>query len=449
MERRDFIKNSGLAAAGLLIAPSLDLSGKKKPFVIILGGGLAGLSAAYRLKKENIPFVVLEARNRLGGRVLTHTLDEKEDLTCELGAEWIGKSHTKIQGLCNEFGLEMLDHQYDTHLVLNEQHFRPGQWSYETGYEKYEAARKGFLNLPEKEAMKMDKQDWWRYLNNLGVSERDLEIKELLDSTDFGESIRNVSAYSAMSEYAYSSEKNEMDYWIKGGNSQLINAMKNFIGEDSVRTGHQVEKVVQDGKKIKVYCRNGFTVSGDKMICTVPVYALHKIRWEPAFPDAQQEALNELQYARIMKTSILFNRRFWEDESFDMITDTPGQYFFHATKLQKSEKGILTSYTIGDKAYALSKMNRKQKEEMIASSLRTAFGDVMPHVDNSIAYYWGSDIHTHGAYAIYDTRQWFSVRPLLREPFRNIYFAGEHLADWQGFMEGAIETGFEAAEKII
>jgi monoamine oxidase len=161
------------------------------------------------------------------------------------------------------------------------------------------------------------------------------------------------------------------------------------------------------------------------------------------------EALNELQYARIMKASILFNNRFWDDEAFDMITDTPGQYFFHSTKLQKSEKGILTSYTIGDKAYALSKMNQKQRTQTIIDSLKPAFGDVAKYADKSISYYWGSDVHTQGAYAIYDTRQWFSVRPVIKEPFKNIFFAGEHIAEWQGFMEGAVEMGFEAAEHAM
>lgn len=449
MERRDFLKNSTVAAAGMMMIPSLDMPGKSKPYVIIIGAGLAGLAAAYRLKKNNVPYILLEARNRVGGRIYTYTADESEKLTCELGAEWIGNSHKEIMALCDEFKLETLNHQFDTRLMLNEQYFQPGQWNYEEGFANYQEAVKNFATLPEKEAKKLDKLDWWRYLNNLGLSERDIEIKELLDSTDFGETIRNVSAYAAISEYAFSSEKNEMDKWIKGGNSKLIEALQNYVGNDMIKTGHAVDKVSYSGKKIVVTCKNGFSVQGDRLICTAPTFAVNKIQWEPALPADKTEALNELQYCRIMKASVLFTSRFWQDEAFDMITDTPAQYFFHSTKLQEGTKGILTSYTIGDKAYALSKMNQKQKVMAICNSLRPAFGDITRYADKIFTYYWGGDVHTQGAYAIYDTRQWFNLRPLLKEPVKNIHFAGEHLAEWQGFMEGAIVTGYEAAARCM
>lgn len=449
MERRDFIKNTGIVAAGAMIVPDLDLSGKKKPFVIIVGAGLAGLSAAYQLRKKEIPYIILEARNRVGGRVFTHTIDKGDGLTCELGAEWIGNSHEKIIALCNEFGLEMLNHQFDSRLILDEKYFEKNQWSFSEAHKKFEIAKEKFNSLNEKEQRALDKMDWWRYLTKLGLTERDIEIKELLDSTDFGETIRNVSAYAAMGEYANSSEKNEMDAWVKGGNSKLIEALHKFIGTENVRTGHAVEKVIQNKKKITVLCKNGYVIEGDRMICTIPTYAVNQIIWEPGFSIEKQEALNELQYCRIMKASVLYNNRFWGDESFDMITDTPGQYYFHSTKLQEGKKGILTSYTVGDKAYLISKMNNDQKIRAITDGLKSGFGDVNKYVEGIVTYYWGNDSHTQGAYAIYDTKQWFNLRPALLEPHKNIHFAGEHLADWQGFMEGAIETGFDAAEKVL
>jgi monoamine oxidase len=82
-------------------------------------------------------------------------------------------------------------------------------------------------------------------------------------------------------------------------------------------------------------------------------------------PKEYLEALNELQYARIIKSSILFSERFWKDESLDMISDTLPQYFFHSTKNQEGVKGILTSYAVGDRAYILSKMNEQKKIEEI------------------------------------------------------------------------------------
>ncbi|HSP86730.1 MAG TPA: FAD-dependent oxidoreductase, partial [Ignavibacteriaceae bacterium] len=66
-----------------------------------------------------------------------------------------------------------------------------------------------------------------------------------------------------------------------------------------------------------------------------------------------------------------------------------------------------------------------------------------------VSYYWGSDDFTQGAYAIYNKNQWLDVREELNKNHGKVYFAGEHLADWQGFMEGAINSGEDAADKIL
>jgi monoamine oxidase len=146
---------------------------------------------------------------------------------------------------------------------------------------------------------------------------------------------------------------------------------------------------------------------------------------------------------------VVFKERFWQEETFDMVTDTTAHYFFHSSKNLKSVKGTLTSYAIGDKAYLLSKMNQEQKIREICQALKPAFGDVTPYAEKVVSYYWGGDAFSKGAYAIYDTHQWFGIREIMAKPFRNISFAGEHLAEWQGFMEGAIQTGEDAVKSLI
>ncbi|MBO9658107.1 MAG: FAD-dependent oxidoreductase, partial [Chitinophagaceae bacterium] len=155
------------------------------------------------------------------------------------------------------------------------------------------------------------------------------------------------------------------------------------------------------------------------------------------------------QYARIHKNPLLFNKRFWEAEDFDMVTDQLPHYFYHATKNQQSAKGVLISYTIGDKAAVVAGQDDQWKTMMIQQTLNPAFGDVLPMLEKQANYYWGNDEYSRGAYAIYGKGQWFSLRPLLTRPHLHTHFAGEHLADWQGFMEGAINTGEDAAKKIV
>ena len=450
--RRKFIQETAITTGGLFLASSAFSSFfiAKKPKVIIIGAGFAGLAAAKYLHKKGIDFVILEARNRISGRVFSHTIDEKENLIIELGAEWVGNSHERIQNLCNEFGLELQNNQFDTHLIYKGNYYKKNEWDYSEDWnKKFKAIIDHYPKLTQAEKLKIEKMDWWRFLVNNGCEGRDLDIRELLDSTDFGETIRSVSAFAALAEYAESSEKNEMDLKIKGGNSMLAKKIADKIGNDKIKLQHAVSRVVQNSKGgVTVYCNNGQKFTADKIICTAPTFAVKKIKWEPGLPVDQVNAMNELQYARINKNPIVFKKRFWNDESFDMITDQSPHYFYHATKNQDSKKGVLISYTIGEKAAVVANQTDEWRENMVLQTLKPHFNDVKDLFEKQTNYYWGTDEFSHGAYAMYGRGQWFRVMPILKRSHIHTHFAGEHLADWQGFMEGAINTGEEAAAKI-
>lgn len=449
--RRQFIKETSLAAGGILLAsaPLGNFFIAKKPKVIIIGAGFAGLSAAYFLYKKKIDFIILEARNRIGGRVFSHTIDQGENLVVEMGAEWVGNSHTRLQELCHEMDLVLENNQFESHLIYQGRYYKSGEWSYsEEWIKKFKSIIANYKDLTQADKLKLDKMDWWRYLSNNGCEGRDLDIRELFDSTDFGESIRTVSAFAALAEYAESSPKNEMDLKIKGGNSMLAKKMAEKIGKDKIRLEHGVNRIVQDKLGVKVFCQNGQSFTGDKIICTVPAFAAGRIRWEPGLPTDQVNAMNELQYARINKNPLLFRERFWKTEDFDMITDQTPHYFYHATKNQASKKGVLISYTIGEKAAVVANQSDAWRADMIQQTLSPWFGDVKNLLESQANYYWGNDAYSFGSYAVYGKGQWFRVRPILQRSHIHTHFAGEHLADWQGFMEGAINTGEEAGEKI-
>ncbi|NEN25774.1 NAD(P)-binding protein [Cryomorpha ignava] len=447
--RRTFLKQTAIATAGLAIGlPALgNLLPNSKTKVIIIGAGFAGLAAAYRLHLENVDFIILESRNRIGGRVFSNKITN--DLVIEFGGEWVGNSHFRIQELCREFELELQNNQFDTHLIYKGEYSPSGKWDYSEKWNaKFQEIIKNYPSLTDADKIQLDKTDWWRYLVQNGCNGRDLDIRELMDSTDFGESIRHVSAFSALSEYAESSEKNEMDLKIKGGNGMLAEKLADKISKDKILLQHSVTRIEQ-GDKVKVLCANGQVLESDNIICTIPTFAINKIDWQPALPLEKMQALNELQYARINKHAMVFDKRFWGDESFDMVTDELPHYFYHATKNQKSPAGVLMSYSIGDKAAVIANQNNERNAQMAIQTLEPHFGKVQNLLTKQANYYWGNDDISKGAYAIYGKGQWFRIRPILQEPFLHTHFAGEHLADWQGFMEGAINTGEDAAAAVI
>ena len=447
--RRKFIKQISVAAAGTILLPTPSFGNifvPKNRSVIIIGAGFAGLAAAYKLRQQNINCTILESRSRIGGRVFSHRIDS--DLVIELGGEWVGNSHSRMQELCNEFKLDLQNNQFDTHLIYKGEYAPSGKWDYSDKWNTTMNRMLGdYANISEKEKIVLDKMDWWRYLVQNGCDGRDLDIRELMDSTDFGESIRHVSSFAALAEYAESSERNEMDLKIKGGNGMLAERLSEKIGKEKILLKHTVNRIVQDDK-VKVYCDNGKMFEADKLICAIPTFAMNKIDWEPGLPEEKVMAINELQYARINKHALLYNERFWKDESFDMVTDQTPHYFYHATKNQKSPKGVLISYSIGEKAAVIANQSDHWNAKMMAETLSPHFGDVANKLSGQVNYYWGNDNYSKGSYAMYGKDQWFGVRPILQEPFLHTHFAGEHLADWQGFMEGAINTGEAAAELV-
>ncbi len=321
-----------------------------------------------------------------------------------------------MQNLCNEFGLELKNNQFESHLIYKGKYYKTNEWDYsEEWKKKFQLIIDGYEKLTQADKIKLDKMDWWRFLVNNGCEGRDLDLRELLDSTDFGETIRSVSAFAALAEYAESSEKNEMDLKIKGGNSMLAKKIAEKIGHDKIKLEHRVQRIVQNTKgAVKVFCENGQSFTGDKIICTVPTFAAKKIKWEPGLPADQVNAMNELQYARINKNPLLFKERFWKDENFDMITDQSPHYFYHATKNQPSKKGVLISYTIGEKAAVVANQSDEWKADMIQQTLQPHFGDVKSLLEKQANYYWGNDEFSHGAYAVYGKGQWFRVMPILK-----------------------------------
>jgi monoamine oxidase len=165
-------------------------------------------------------------------------------------------------------------------------------------------------------------------------------------------------------------------------------------------------------------------------------------------PRAQSEAAEKLQYARIIKNSVLFNERFWGPEDFSLVSDVTSHYYFHSTKDQPGKRGILCSYAIGEKADVLAAQSTQRRTDIITRDLLPLNKRAPELAANIQSYAWQRDRYAQGAYAFYRPGQWFTLRPILQQPHGKVLFAGEHLADWQGFMEGAVVTGETAAKAL-
>ena len=446
--RREFLKAAGLAAAGAPIYFSPFVQ-RRRYSCVIIGAGLAGLAAAKVLTDAKWTVDVLEARERTGGRLFSFSFKENPGLICELGAEWVGESHERMKALCHDFKIKLLDHRFDGWLMRDGVVKSPGQWDFSAKAKAaFEEFGKKFHKYSERDRLRLDQYDWWTWLEEIGFTQDDLLLRDLQDSTDFGETIRMISAYAAAAEYFESSPANEMDYKMEGGNSRLIEALAASVGKASIHTGMPVRKITQRGGRVRVTAGDREFVA-DACICTVPARVLDRIAFDPELPARQKAAAEKLQYSRIVKNSVLFQERFWEADNFSLVSDVTSHYYFHSTKNQPAKEGILTSYAIGEKADVLAAQNSKRRTDIITRDLFPLNPRAPELAMNIQSYAWQRDQYTLGAYAFYRPGQWFTLRPLLARPHGNVLFAGEHLAEWQGFMEGAVVTGEQAAKALI
>lgn len=447
--RREFLKILGAGSTIAALTAREIFAQKRKKSCVIIGAGLSGLAAAYKLRKAGWKVTVLEARERIGGRVFSYSFPQNPNLICELGGEWVGESHERIKTLCNDFKIPLQKHQFADYLLRDGKISRPGEWNFSAqARNAFEKAVKQYEKFNLRQKVNLDKLDWRTFLEKIGFTDDDLLLRDLMDSTDFGESIRHVSAFAALSEYAESSPHNEMDYKMTGGNSRLAQEFAARIGAENIRLKTFVTEINQHKGVVKIKTGNE-VFDADACICTVPTHSLLKIKFDPPLPNSQFAAAEELSYARICKNSILFEKRFWNAENFSLVSDTTSHYYFHATQNQAGAQGILTSYAIGEKADVLASQSDERRLKIVARDL-TDFNENAPQLARAIvSSAWQRDKFTDGAYALYRPGQWFGIRPILQRPHGKVLFAGEHLADWQGFMEGAVETGEAAAQNLI
>ncbi|MBV8457275.1 MAG: FAD-dependent oxidoreductase [Acetobacteraceae bacterium] len=452
--RRDFLRTGSFAAAAVPLA-RYSAAANPTHSCVIVGAGIAGLAAAYRLNKSGWKVTVLEARDRPGGRMWSYRFPQAPELVCEMGGEWIGSGHKHMLALCRELDVPLEPHAFRIWLLQDGKVKTPGEWQFSpqarAAWDKFAATFKHYTPADFK---RLDHYDWYAWLRKIGFPEGDLRIRELIDSTDIGESMRDSSALVSAGSYADADYMNpdytdEMDWHIKGGNTELINAILARLPKESIRLNSPVTTIAQRSGAVTISTANDRYVA-DACIFAAPSSVIPAIAFDPPLPPVTAEAAEELEYCRIIKTQILCSKRFWPAENFSLVSDETSHQYFHTTQGQPGPRGILCSYAVGDKADVLAAQTEAYRHELVTRDLAYVSPKAATAVMKTCAKAWQYDQYVHGAYAVYHPGQWLTLRPLLSRAHGKVLFAGEHISeDAQGFMEGAAGTGLAAAKQLI
>jgi monoamine oxidase len=439
--------------------------------VTVIGAGLAGLSAAFELHRAGWQVTVLEARDRVGGRVYSLRIFS-HGLVAEGGGEFIEETHSRMLAYAEQF-----------HLPLG----RVGSWQ---GQDKDWGAFDG------KAGPMSDAQVWgvnlqeevekiWIALAELGELVPDptqpqaaraadsIDTKSTADWVDsldahplakkeFLQHIRaeytceperhsmldlarNVSMY-------YTSLERNLNYRVVGGNDLIPRALAAALPDVRLNAPVTSIRVLPDEVTVTYRSSDSYhTISSAFAILAIPLTTARRIEFNPPLPEAHRRMVNELSYGAVTKVLIEYRKRFWDEKGWNgrLATDAPIVYTWHATSHLEHEHGIITAYTGGDPAVKLSALPDEERIRIAVGEIERIFPGSSDLIECTATVAWPNEAYTRGSYAALAPGEVTAHWKTLFEPAGRLFFAGEHATPIQGFMEGAVESGQRAARKII
>lgn len=511
MKRREFIRRAGLISGGgytammglgmLPAAPMTPIKAAKNqtfdiPPVIILGAGLAGLTASYELQKLGIPSVILEARNRPGGRLWTvRGGDTETEITGEsqicnfsegnyfnVGPARIPHHHEVSMHYCRELGLNL-------EVFAN---FNEGGFFYSQGrgplankrlrLREVRADLRGHTSELLAKAVNQDALD-------LPMSPADVEkllsyLKEEGGlSSDFlykGNDHRGYDvppgaatqsgtvakphqlrtllysglthpAFSNVGEYTF--QQQPTMFQVQGGNDKIAYALEEKL-DSSVQYQSRVTEILHTNKGVTVrFEKNGAEkqIAGTYCICTIPLPVLNKI--QNNFSTEVKAAAAGIDYMDTSKVALEFDRRFWEEDDavYGGISKTNmdiTQIFYPSCNYLGKSGVLVGCYNFHNRAVKVGNLSPKDR---IALAMEQG-GNIHPqyplHFQNAFTVAWQKTRFSEGGWASYSTESREQHYPTLLKPDQNVFFAGEHVSHLTAWMAGAFLSSRKVVEEI-
>lgn len=440
--------------------------------VVVIGAGLAGLSAALDLQRAGWQVTVLEARERVGGRV--HSIRKfSNGLVAEGGGEYIDSHHSRMLSLAKEF-----------HLSLGQ----VGSWQGQSGDWGAFENKGGALDNKELWGtnLTVEYEKMWRALSELGKLVEDphhptltpgageLDKQSALDWINRQEVHplgRNMFIQHIRSEYTcepqnfslldlsrnaalYYQDPNKWPttYRIIGGNDQLPQMIAKQLSD--VRLNAVVTSIRVESEKTTITYRQDdshHTLESSFAILAIPLTTARQIDFHSSLPAVHQKMVNEITYGAVTKVMIEYRKRFWLEQKWNgrLFTDGPIVLTWDATSHIPSEHGIITAYTGGMPGAKLSQLSDDERILTAVSFIDDLFPGSQKLIENTATVAWRNEAFTQCSYMALAPGEVTAYWETLFTPAGRLYFAGEHATPIQGFMEGAVESGQRTAQNIM
>lgn len=476
--RRSFLYGASAMFATAAFAKAPKGGGQpEKLDVIVVGAGLAGLNAAHVLESQGLKVAVVEANDRVGGRLRT---GHAEGYYAELGGSEVGPLYGRVRNACAQFNVGLTDQGAKaTPFVLNleGQMIRPQDWAASSANHTIGAEREILPFLIQNRLFFdwvpfEDPADWLEpkyyehdmsaaaYMRMKGVSEAAIK---LADVDLNGPSLHSVSAMSIFRDLArikvegfrdptkpqYGAGNNNKSHYVVGGSDMLPKAMAAAL-KGRVMLNSPVAAIDQTAEETEVRLVNGERLRARFVVMAAPFSAVRNINFTPGLPTAQANAVHGAIYSATTQFHFRVLKPFWEADGLppSMWSD---RYFERAFVMNNrgGEHGSLIVWMNGDGATRLNSMDLPTQRAFILAELAQTRPSIAGALEPLVEYSWEKNPYVGGNKHCFAAGQ---VKMFAREmalPHGRIHFAGEHLRRMEPGMESAMETAEIAALEIL
>lgn len=470
LNRRDFMGGLSQSVLSLLVLSRATqqlsaYASQPTTSVLVLGAGLSGLYTALLLEAKGLSVTVLEARDRVGGRV--HTLNDVPGKP-EAGGQSFSEKYRRFLALAERLQVPLepsIGLDKEMLLYVGGMAVLPSNWASASmntlaANERNLAPSMLLTHYLRQNNPLTDATEWTKpsyanldiplddYLRSQGASTEALRLINF----DPGSRINNLhtaSALWALRNDQRSKILGKHPLHVQDGNSRLPEKMAASL-KSPVRMNKVVEAIRSFDKNVEVYCADGSSFQADYVIVTLPFSVLRDVEITPRLPAVQSEAINELNYTAVTQIRFTVGQPFWGKDGYPpmMWTDSALQSIFPI----RDRLGNVQSFVCwvsGDNAKKLDGMSSLQLEQFVRSQLSQIRPAIAQNLEIVRVVSWGSDIYARGAYSYFGPGQIRRFQKFMAQPWQRIHFAGEHTAISSPGMESALESAERVAQEIL
>jgi monoamine oxidase len=459
--------------------------------VAVVGAGLAGLTAAYRLQQAGVDVALFEANpERIGGRCWTERSFFAGGMTAEHGAERIDTRHREIRDLAAELGLELYDHlagQEPGALVLAKMTFAEGERSSAESVVHdallADMARRGITlggpppddELTDAEAAldAISVREWIEANLDGGLASPAGKAFGTMIALSKGRELDDLSAHILVTgydsllgylagevDYEHVERAADVRYQVRGGNGRIPDELASRLSPGVLTLGAKLTRLARVGDdRYQLDFASGISVSAPAVIVALPSTSLRDVDLTNAgVSDDKLAAIEELDLALLTKISMQFDRPLSEFPDWDGLvsSEDPRLVALCTSGGQAGDSMIVTVFCTGDDCRALSNgVAHGPASDAVVTPLLDVIDSAVPGIKaafNGRAWMdsWVDSEYIFGSYSSFRPGQTTRFAPVVATPEAGIFFAGEHTSTkYRVYMNGAVESGERAAREVL